>query len=105
MRNLGGANGVRSSVLAQTVGGSAQTMAVDSDAPGGQVEETEIPHGTVGQLAGFGVTTVATWGSGDYSLSRFFNSSGASGAGAIGDVALGVNIGNADCTYAVTAFG
>ena len=100
--NNAGGGGVTSKVLIKTTGGIPLTMSVDSDAPGGQVDDTGIAHGTLATLASFGPTTAAHWGGGDYEISTMRSDDGINTVQFTGTVGVAANVGP-DCRFEVTA--
>ncbi len=85
-----------------------QTTAVDSNAPSGVNNVTNLAHGAEATLISVGPTTFTTWHTGQYAVTSFSDTSGFGISGFNGNVAAAAKFtgtGNEDCRFQATALG
>jgi hypothetical protein len=98
---------VKANVVVKSAGLPA-TTAVDSNAPNGVNNVTNLAHGAEATLVSVGPTTSTNWQTGQYAVTSFNNDSGIGITGFNGNVAAATKFsgsGNADCRFQATALG
>ena len=86
-------------IVAKRVGATPMTSAVDSTAPNGVNNVTNLAHGAEATLVRVGATTFTTFHTGEYAIT------GTTGEGTSGNVAAATKFGNTECRFQATAHG
>jgi hypothetical protein len=96
---------VKASIVVKSVGPDARTSAVDSTAPNGVNNITNLAHGAEATLISVGPTTFTTWHTGQYAVTNFLTAGTETSFGFNGNVAAATNFGVPDCRFQATALG
>ncbi len=96
---------VRANIVVSVIPSFDRTLAVDSTAPNGVNNLTNLAPGAEADLVSVGPTTFDTWHTGQYAVTSFATPSGTSIEGINGNVAAATKFGNADCRFQATALG
>ena len=96
---------VKASIVVKSVGPEARTSAVDSNAPNGVNNITNLAHDTEATLISVGPTTSKNWQTGQYAVTTFITAGAETIFGFNGNVAAATKFGFPDCRFQATALG